>query len=116
MNRASVEKTLPLRTPVFHILLVLAERDLHGLGIADEVGLATDGAIELGPGTLYRSLKEMVELGVVQETEAPDITADPRRKYYGITPSGRKVVKAEAARLERLVELARERSLLPDRA
>lgn len=116
MNRASVEKTLPLRTPVFHILLVLAERDLHGLGIADEVGLATNGAIELGPGTLYRSLKEMVALGVVQETEAPDITADPRRKYYGITPWGRKVVKAEAARFEHLVELARERSLLPERA
>ena len=116
MNRASVEKTLPLRTPVFHILLVLAERDLHGLGIADEVNLATDGAIELGPGTLYRSLKEMVERGVVQETDAPEITADPRRKYYGITPWGRKVVKAEAARFERLVELARDRSLLPDRA
>ena len=116
MNRASVEKTLPLRTPVFHILLVLAERDLHGLGIADEVSLATDGAIELGPGTLYRSLKEMVERGVVQETDAPEITADPRRKYYGITPWGRKVVKAEAARFERLVELARDRSLLPDRA
>jgi DNA-binding PadR family transcriptional regulator len=116
MSRDSLERTPPLRTPVFHILLALAERDLHGLGIADEVGLATDGAIELGPGTLYRSLKEMVERGLVQEAEAPKTTADPRRKYYGITPWGRKLVTAEAARFERLVELARERSLLPDRA
>ena len=105
----------PLKTPVFHILLALSERDLHGLGVADEVEEATDGVVELGPGTLYRSLKEMAQRGLIREVEAPEADADPRRKYYGITERGRKLVAAEAARLERLVEVARTRNLLPQR-
>lgn len=106
----------PLKTPVFHILLALSERDLHGLGIADDVEEATDGVVELGPGTLYRSLKEMAERGLIGEVDAPEQDADPRRKYYRITAAGRKLVSAEAARLEQLVEMARTRKLLPERS
>ena len=106
----------PLKHPVLHILLALAEGELHGLGIADWVEDTTDGALELGPGTLYRSLKEMVELGLIRETMAPEADADPRRKYYAITAAGRRRVSAEALRLERLVEVARERKLLHRRA
>lgn len=105
-----------LALAVLHILLALAERDLHGLGIADWVEETTEGAVALGPGTLYRSLGQMVDRGLIRETEAPDADADPRRKYYAITPEGRERVAAEAARLERLVEVARERKLLPERA
>lgn len=106
----------PLKTPVFHILLALSGRDLHGLGIADEVEEATDGVVELGPGTLYRSLKEMAERELIREVDAPEDDADPRRKYYRITPYGRKAVAAEAARFEQLVEVARTRKLLPERS
>ena len=105
-----------LSRPVFHILLALTERDLHGLGIADSVEQTTDGAVELGPGTLYRSLKEMLDEGLIRETAAPDDDADPRRKYYTITREGRRLVSAEAARMNRVVELARERKLLPEGA
>lgn len=105
-----------LRKPVFHILLALAEQELHGLGIADAVERTTDGAIELGPGTLYRSLKEMLDEGLIRETAAPSDDVDPRRRYYAITALGRRQVAAEAARLSHLVELARERHLLPERA
>lgn len=100
----------------FQILLVLAEGELHGLGIADQIEEATGGSVELGPGTLYRSLKELLERGLIREAAAPDADADPRRKHYAITTEGRRQVAAEAARLERLVELARERRLLPERA
>ena len=105
----------PLNAPVFHILLALAEGEMHGLGIADWVERTTSGTVVLGPGTLYRSLKEMVEGGLIREVTAAG-GADPRRKYYGITASGRRRVAAEAARLERLVEVARRRKLLPERA
>ncbi|HUG38871.1 MAG TPA: helix-turn-helix transcriptional regulator [Longimicrobiales bacterium] len=105
-----------LTPAAFHILLALTARDLHGLGIADWVEEATGGAVELGPGTLYRSLKELLDAGLVRQAAAPDAEADPRRKYYGITPSGRAAVSRDAARLQRLVELARERDLLPERA
>jgi DNA-binding PadR family transcriptional regulator len=106
----------PLKHPVLHILLALAEGQLHGLGIADWVEETTGGAVELGPGTLYRSLKEMTEAGLIRETMAPSADVDPRRKYYTITAQGRKRLTAEASRLERLVEVARERRLLPRRA
>lgn len=106
----------PLKTPVFHILLALTEGEMHGLGIADWVEKQTGGAVELGPGTLYRSLKEMVDVSLIRETTAPAADADPRRKYYAITAKGRRQVAAEAARLERLVEVARARKLLPERA
>lgn len=106
----------PLRTPVFHILLALASGDLHGLGIAQAAEKATGGAVELPPGTLYRSLKEMVRRGLVREVEAPEPDADPRRKYYGLTPQGRRILEEEALRLRQIVELARERAVLPDTA
>jgi DNA-binding PadR family transcriptional regulator len=104
-----------LKPPVFHILLALAEAELHGLGIADRVEATTGGSVELGPGTLYRSLKEMAEAGLIREASAA-ADADPRRKYYAITAEGRRRVSAEASRLERLVEVARERHVLPERA
>ncbi len=106
----------PLRPAVFHILLALAEQARHGLGIADEVEHATDGTVELGPGTLYRSLKQMLEGGLVAETAAPEPDPDPRRKYYRVTPAGRRLLAAEAARLARIVEVARERRVLPERS
>lgn len=105
-----------LKPAVLHILLALAEHEMHGLGIADWVDETTGGAVELGPGTLYRSLKEMAEDGLIREVPAPAGDADPRRRYYRITPGGRRAVQAEAQRLARLVEVARERNLLPERA
>lgn len=104
-----------LTPAVLHILLALADDEMHGLGIADWVEKTTNGAIELGPGTLYRSLKEMVDTGLIREA-APEAMADPRRRYYAITPRGRRRAAKEAARLERLVEVARARRLLPERA
>lgn len=99
---------LPLRPPVFHILLALSSRDLHGLGIADATEEASEGVVKLGPGTLYRSLGEMAETGLVRQVEAPQEDADPRRKYYRITGAGRRLLTAEVARLGRLVETARK--------
>lgn len=106
----------PLRPAVFHILLALARRDLHGLGIADEVEELTGGQLRLGPGTLYRSLHEMHEGGLIEETAAPRDDADPRRKYYTLTPAGREALAAEAARYQRVVRAAQERDVLSGKA
>lgn len=108
------EAPVPLKRAVFHILLALSSRDLHGLGIAEEVERVTDGQIRLGPGTLYRSLRQMAERDLVQEVDSPLPDDDPRRKYYGITEAGRVALEAEAARYERIVETIRERNVLPE--
>ena len=102
------------RPAVFHILLALARVDLHGLGIAKAVDEATDGSMRLGPGTLYRSLKEMAADDLIHEVEAPAGSEDPRRRFYRITEQGRALARTEAARLARIVEVARENHVLPE--
>ncbi len=98
---------LPLRPPILHILLALSGGARHGLGIADEAEAASEGAVRLGPGTLYRSLDEMRERGLVSPTDPPAGDSDPRRKYYRITGDGRALLDMEIARLARVVDLAR---------
>ena len=104
----------PLRPAVFHILLALSTGDRHGLGIADEVEQASAGRVELGPGTLYRSLAEMVDAGLIRSVRGPTPEADPRRKHYRMTPVGRSALTEEARRLQQLVGAARARHVLPD--
>ncbi len=103
-----------LRPAVFHVLLALAREDLHGLGVAKAVDEATSGSVRLGPGTLYRSLKEMAAQGLIAEVPAPPGGEDPRRRFYRITERGRVLVQTEAERLARIVEVAREIQVLPD--
>jgi DNA-binding PadR family transcriptional regulator len=101
-----------LSPAAFHILLALADGERHGYSIAKEVENATDGADTLGPGTLYRHLKQMLADGWIQDVGRTD-PDDPRRRYYRLTPRGRRIAQGEAARLETLVRLARSRRLLP---
>ena len=105
----------PLSPAILHILLALSRGDLHGLGIADEAARASDGVVVLGPGTLYRSLYTMRESGLVASVEAA-AASDPRRKSYRITPDGLRLLQAELARLERLIDYAREKDVLAEGA
>jgi DNA-binding PadR family transcriptional regulator len=114
MSRSNEEPERALKTAVFHILLALSEDDRHGLGIAEEVENASSGAVRLGPGTLYRSLKEMTLDGLVAEVPATREDEDPRRKFYRITKTGREVLRAEARRYAHVVEVARQRRVLPE--
>jgi DNA-binding PadR family transcriptional regulator len=112
------EALLPLSEATFHILLALADCDRHGYGIIQDVAARTDGALKLGAGTLYRSIQRMLEQGLLVETSqrpAPE-EDDERRRYYRITPFGRAVARAETARLQRLVNLARAGGFAPRRA
>ena len=103
----------PLKPAVFHILLALAGEERHGLGIADEIEEATGGVVRLGPGTLYRSLKQMAADGLIRELRVRDADVDPRRRYYALTDAGRDALEADAIRYDRLSRLARKRGVLP---
>ena len=102
---------LPLGTACFYILVALADGERHGYAIIKEVEETTRGAIKLGPGTLYRVIKQLVVDGWIVETERDD--DDTRRRTYALTPWGRTIAKAEAARLADLLRLAERRKLLP---
>jgi DNA-binding PadR family transcriptional regulator len=105
---------LPLSLAAFHILLALAQGERHGYGIMQESALNSDGKVNLGPGTLYRSIRRLLIDGLIEESAerpAPDLD-DERRHYYRLTPFGLRVARAEAQRLEALVQIARSRKLL----
>ena len=108
------EEMLPLTPTVFHILLALADGDRHGYGIMQEVAQRTDGALHMGPGTLYGSIKRMLADGLIEPAgERPDPALDDeRRRYYHLTDFGQRVAFAEAQRLEQLVRIARAKHLL----
>jgi DNA-binding PadR family transcriptional regulator len=104
-----------LSPQVFHILVALADRDQHGYGIMQDVAARTDGKLRLSAGTLYGSIKRMLEQGLIVELNASGSDEDERRRYYRLTPMGRKAVKAEAARMAELLEQARAYGLAPKR-
>jgi DNA-binding PadR family transcriptional regulator len=109
------ETLLPLPPATFHILAAVADGELHGYAIMQDVAARTGGEIKLSAGTLYRSIQRMLEQGLIVETDerpAPEYD-DERRRYYRITKFGRAVAEAEAARLADLVRMARLRGLAP---
>ncbi len=111
------QQPTPLTPAVFHILLALAGEERHGYGIMQEVAAITNGALRLGPGTLYGTLKRLLAAGLVAEAdERPDPALDDeRRRYYRLTEQGRRVAEEEAHRLQSLVSVARSKRLLNPR-
>ncbi len=114
-DRSEIEAQLPLTPLSFHILLGLADTPRHGYGIIKEIDARTEGAMRPRTGTLYTALGRLEGDGLIEETEdRPDPEEDDRRRrYYQLTAAGRAAVRAEAARLDRLVDVAREKNLLP---
>src|SRR5512133_29225 len=108
------EQLLPLTPAVFNILLALADGEKHGYGIMLEVEANTKGQLLMGPGTLYGSVKRMLQAGLIEES---DDRADPefddqRRRYYRLTGLGRRTLRMEAERLAAQVRVARAKNVL----
>lgn len=103
----------PLPVAAFHILLALAEEDLHGYAIMRQVEEQTNGRVRLGPGTLYSSIQSLLEENLIEEVEAraDSRLGAERRRYYRLTAAGRKLACAEAERLAGLLRLARARKV-----
>ena len=108
---------LPLPTAAFHILVALADGDRHGYAIMQDVAAGTGGRLKLNPGTLYTTIRRLLDQGLVIELdERPDPEDDDeRRRYYRLTDMGREVATAEAARLQQSLAFARQAGLVPKR-
>jgi DNA-binding PadR family transcriptional regulator len=97
----------PLTSPVFHVLLSLADDERHGYAIMRDVDDRTDGAVRLSTGTLYGIIKRLLADGWIVEARGRRSDDDERRRYYRLTPEGREAALAETARLERALTHAR---------
>jgi DNA-binding PadR family transcriptional regulator len=115
MHDPNPDSLLPLPAAVFHILIALADRDRHGYSIMQDVAARTGGKVQLSAGTLYSSVRRMLEQGLIEElAESPDPSStDERRRYYRLTPFGRQAAAAEVERLSTLLQQARATGLVP---
>ena len=105
MAKQNPESFLPLKSQWFHILAALASGEQHGYGIMQDVLDRTSGKVRLWPATLYGSIKRLMEADLIEESSrrpTPELD-DARRRYYRLTPLGRRVLNAECDRLRDLV-------------
>ncbi len=116
--KSDIEDLLPIPLATFHILMSVAHGERHGYAIIQDVSARTNGELRLSAGTLYRSIQRMQEQGMIVEALRRPAASrdDERRRYYRITPFGTGVANAEAARLQRLVQLARSSGFASGRA
>lgn len=111
------DASLPLTPISFEILLSLVAEDRHGYGILQTVESRLSGHLPMRTGTIYRALARLVDEGLIvaaapSAKRGPD--TDERRRYYRITPQGRRIARAEAERLADQVAAARAQRLLGD--
>lgn len=113
---ARTKENAPLTPAVLHILLALSTEDRHGYGIMKQVESDSQGKVKMGPGTLYGSIRRMMEAGLICESEkAIDSEVDDeRRVYYTMTGTGRSALAAELQRYRVVVAVARKKRLTPD--
>jgi DNA-binding PadR family transcriptional regulator len=99
----------PLSPAVLHILLALSDGAAHGYAIKQEAESRSEGTVRLGPGTLYSAIQRLLDAQLVRETsgEDPANGQQAQRRYYELTPRGRRLLKEEVAHLVRLVAYAR---------
>lgn len=113
---AEILEHLPLNPKVLMVLLSLLEGPTHGYEIKRQAEAQSGGALRLDAGSLYRTLAQLEERGLVKEAEArPEPEADdPRRRYYELTALGTGVLRAETTRLRGILDMAEARDLIPE--
>lgn len=97
---------LPLSTPMYAVLITLADEAMHGYGIIQRFEQRTGRSGALLPGSVYNTISRMLAQGLLVEAEPPAEAEDARRRYYRATVLGRDVARAESARLRSMLDLA----------
>ena len=103
----AVDHLLPLKPKVLHILLALADGPRHGYSIMQEVAARSSGQVRIWPAAMYGTLRELEEQDLIAESDRRPSEDDERRRYFGLTPLGKRVLSAEVRRLAAIVDHAR---------
>ena len=114
MKKTDPQEFIPLKAQWFHIMLSLAGGEHHGYGIMQEVLTRTEGKVRLWPATLYGTIRRLIEAELIEESDerpAPEVD-DARRRYYRLTPLGKRVLSAECERLQELVRIIQKQVMV----
>lgn len=120
MKPSPTDKPTAVSQRDFLILLALTEGPRHGYALLRDVMRLTEGEVKFDPANLYRSAKKMIEQALIEPYDTPEDVASlaggnaARRQYFAITKKGLNLVRAEAARMDRLARFARSRKLIPE--
>jgi DNA-binding PadR family transcriptional regulator len=101
-----------VKNRVYLILLALADSDLHGLGIARAVEELSDGRTHLWPASLYGTLDELTDSGLIEALDDPrqrPADESEKKRFYRLTRAGQRALAAETDRLAALVRIAKSR-------
>ena len=98
---------IPLPNLPLHVLLALAEGEMHGWAIVKCIEEITAGAQSPSSGSLYLAMTRLQEQGLIAHAPSPPDETDARRRYYALTAAGRAVLSLEVGRFAGLVERAR---------
>lgn len=112
---ADARSRLPLRPVAFAVLASLAAGGRPGIEVLDDVNTTVPGRPLLGPGTLYRLMRELRQDGLIARTARAADVRDERQAHHVLTPLGLAVFRAEVARLRRTIDLARSVALATER-
>ena len=114
-SMTDIKPPLPLTPAVFHILLALARGEKHGYELMKAVRQDSNGAVKMGNGTMYGSIKRMLEDRLIEDAGDRAEGDDTRRKYYRITALGRHAMNAEIKRYSDTLEVVRKYAIVPNR-
>lgn len=110
LTNSDPQNLLPLSDNVWHILMVLGDNQAwHGYAINKQIEADTQGQVKFGAATLYRTIHNMLEDGLIEEIAAPPDETDERRRYYKISGFGQQVVKSQIAWFNERVRIARQK-------
>ena len=102
-----MKRSEPLSESYYYILLCLAKGANHGYGIMQMTEKLSGGDVTIGSGTMYGAKGNMMKKGWIREIMSNEAGLE-RRRLYQLTDSGRETLRAEIARLKRMLENAEE--------
>ncbi len=108
LNSDEIFECLPLAPSQFFVLFALAEGEKHGYKIMQDVKLLSNGALSMGPATLYTTIQKLSDEGFIEEISS---RASDRRRTYRLRANGKRLLDAEFSRQHEVLLLAKRKKI-----
>jgi PadR family transcriptional regulator PadR len=103
MNSSGLDRELKKGSAELLILSLVAERSRHGYEISKLIEERSEGALRFNVASLYPLLYRLEKRGWI-EGRWSEKAGQRRRRYYKLTPTGKKVLAAQRSGWQTFVE------------